>query len=330
MYRPLRCFCWSVLAIILIAPHGAHAQISLLFPTGIRSYGLGETGVADAADPTNAFFNPAILFTLRRAHVTWGHTDFPSSASMNALAVSGGYELGSSTSTSFSFGADLRYTKLDTKDFGIDVFDRYWGVSLAAGLNVDDRFQVGLGGSIKPVKAQFVGIPFAGSPIVADATTTTYDVGFFVSSRTRQGRTTSVFSLGASALNIGDDTPEEARIGIGLKTIGEPHPGLSRALGTPVPAFSIAFNAEIEFPKGSAIEIFRGGLEVGVMSLVFLRAGVMDLLTPSGFGNSPAEITLGVGLNLPYERFEARLDYARFKPGFFATHRVGVTVAFLY
>ncbi len=341
MNRPFMILCGCVLVASLLAPHGAHAQNSLLLPTGIRSYGMAETGVADPGDPTNAFYNPATLFLLRRAFFTVNGTNFPSSDVTHlSIGASGGHGLSVSPRTTVGVGGDLRYTKLDAGIPAFDIFERYYGISVAAGISVDDLYHIGLGASIKPFKIRdVVGFPF---PSTSELTTTAYDVGFLASSRIEQTNGTMHITIGVSALNLGgaaegsappfivtSELPEEVRAGLGLRFTGLQHAGLTRWMGTPVAAFSAAFNIEYEKPQSGSTEVVRGGFEVGVLSLVYLRVGFLDELD-TGFSSSPAETTFGLGLNFPHRRGQTRLDFARFNPGGVAIHRFGGMVAFAY
>lgn len=339
MNRPFTILCGCVLLASLVVPSVALAQVSLLLPTGIRSYGMAETGVADPGDPTNGFYNPATLFLLRRAFFTVNGTNFPSSDETHlSMGASAGRGLRSSPRTTFGIGGDLRHTKLDAGASAFDVFERYLGISVAAGISVNDRYHIGLGASIKPFKAQGV----VGLSTIFEQTTTAYDVGFLMSGRFEETSGTMQVTIGISSLNLGGaaegstlpltvstELPEEIRAGLGFRFTGLEHAGLTRWMGTSVAAFSTAFNLEYEQLQSGSSEVVRGGFEAGVLSLVYLRLGFLDQLD-TGFSSSPAETTYGLGLNFPHRRGQTRLDFARFNPGGVAIYRFGGTVAFAY
>lgn len=54
---------------------GEAAAPVMAISTSIRSYGMGQTGVADDSDPANAFYNPALLASLNGAVLTVGYSN---------------------------------------------------------------------------------------------------------------------------------------------------------------------------------------------------------------------------------------------------------------
>jgi hypothetical protein len=86
-------------------------------PYGVRSYGMGRTGVADDRDPTNLFYNPANLASVRGVHATWMYEELLPEATTDMWfmtgGISGAYQIELQNARKIEFGLDLRYNKLD-------------------------------------------------------------------------------------------------------------------------------------------------------------------------------------------------------------------------
>ena len=340
-------FLWFVFVIVLGVPAIAPAQIVLEIPVGVRSHGLGAGGVADDLEPANVFFNPAILSSLRGIYFNAERPDFPSFGSFGpldfdhySLGLGGSYPIRVSPSREARIGIDLRYTKLDfgpsTTSIGgssatVDQFERYFGISLGAGITIDDRTHIGVGGTVKLFKAELVARsapPLIFNANLAEERGELFDLGLFASKRVQKGIGTLITSAGISVLNLGGDLefrlttgsaagffsnapPKTIRFGVGFRMIGPQNDELTRKLGTPNPAWSLATHLEFEKPQSGQGGTVRGGLESGILNLLFVRVGFFDPLGTFFGSDRPAETTWGLGLKFPYKRFETRIDYAR-------------------
>ena len=62
-----------------------HADL-LARPNGARGLAMGMTGVADAADPTNVFYNPGVIALVDGIAVTQSYTDWADSPNLRTKA----------------------------------------------------------------------------------------------------------------------------------------------------------------------------------------------------------------------------------------------------
>ncbi len=90
-------------ALLGISAQCARASAVLTLSPSTRAYGMGLSGVADASDPSNTFYNPANIFFISGAYLTGSYAklvpDLADDVYTGSLGVAGGtrFRLGESS-----------------------------------------------------------------------------------------------------------------------------------------------------------------------------------------------------------------------------------------
>ncbi|MDH3217642.1 MAG: hypothetical protein OEN01_15440 [Candidatus Krumholzibacteria bacterium] len=140
------------------------APLSVLVNPSVRSIGMGETGGADASDPTNGYLNPAVLPNGTSVYLSGFHQQVLNNLSndirLKGFYAGGSYEFGLGSGIGLGIAGQVRYVLTDygesvvtnalSQTTGtINPKDSYVGLTLAAGVRFSDAVSIGLGGDIQ-------------------------------------------------------------------------------------------------------------------------------------------------------------------------------------
>jgi len=315
----------------LEAVGGATAPLLVMSPSA-RSYGMGETGVADESDPGNALYNPALLSGLEGAYLEGGYSNLiPMLADDVYIVTIGtyfGYQ-GSSTDKSITIAGGVNYAELsygwweETTASGETIrrytsYERYLRFLVAWGMSPSENFHIGTGAAIKRWKWS-IGTPWApDNPCEPGAWAG--DVGLWAKVDRSVG-TNSRLSLsgGLSCLNFGDDVemcgapkvplPTCVRAGVGFRIETPPYRSVWSVVGFRPPLVSISSYLDLidETYRNSDKElILKWGSEISLVETFHMRVGYVN--------DKPGRIrdfTWGLGLSLHLGGLLARFDFAR-------------------
>jgi hypothetical protein len=303
-------------------------------PYGVRSYGMGRTGVADYADPANVFYNPANLAATRGAHLTGAYGNLLPAAttdmSFKTGALSVGYQFEAQNTNRVDISLELRYSKLDygkiipTNAMGevgdpFDSYERFIGVSAAGGLLFSNRIHTGFGVSVKFWKGDFAPAEATMEKLEGVGNTKAIDIGFRVGIKFLE-ETGYLLSpaLGVSYSNMGtaisfidveqeDELPRMLRLGFGLRFETPPSAEMQDLLGAELPTLSVSVNFDVTEDRASdRSNIYGVGAELALVQTCFVRLGyIMD------DDENINGTTLGAGLAITREFLQAGFDYAR-------------------
>lgn len=337
--RPFRyAILFLVCAVIQLVPSpaaagGVGAEV-LQYPIGVRSYGMGQTGVADNADPSNLYFNPANLATVHGALLTGSfgklYPNFVSDWWIGNVGVSGGYQTTLDNSTEVGFGGDVRYGRRDlgesiaTNTQGLELgsfssHESYLGISAAGGMVFSERIHVAVGATFKYVWIEYVPDDFALEGIDGTANTVAFDMGLRVAANLfEDSGHLFVPAAGISYVNLGpgieftnreqsDDLPRAVRYGLSGRFESSSSPEIDDVFNTRLPLVSISVNIDVmDSQVTERANVYGVGFEVEALKILFVRLGYIKV--KDGDVKDP---TYGAGLGLPYNKFRARFDYAR-------------------
>ncbi len=290
-------------------------------PNGARGIAMGMTGVADPADPTNVFYNPAVIALVEGIAVTQSYIDWRDHPNIKLtawdLGAAGVYRFPSRGSTTWRLAGSIRFNR-QTSEFDPErtIFlpsgtgshigasnDWYANLTGAGGVTID-RVDITLGVSVKPTRVEIVDKALTG---------VAFDVGTLARARFGDsGGYHVVPAVGVSVLNLGNNLendegtfglsvtmPERVRLGASVRF---ETPGLR---GAEMPFVAITGNGELVHTMDGdrSNSSFYGG-EIAFVDVVMLRAGHLADTTE---GNT----TYGVGAAWRFHRVRFGFDYAR-------------------
>ncbi len=292
----------------------------------IRSYGMGNVGVADAADPLNAFYNPAVVPSAGDVFLSSSYgrlvPDLFSGVYILHAVAGAGFSVPVGNSSELRLGGSVGFTRLD---YGEEWYLPYHfsfrlGTEQALSFTMggeaifNDMFHVGLGMALKPVwirlepkNADVIDRPIPEGNGVA------FDLGVLLSADLLKGSDLRLSpSVGFSMLNLGNEfeagqienaaLPKNYRVGLGLRLDGRP----ARFLGMQAPLYTAAVNCDWSGYYGNENwNLWGAGAEAALLQALFLRVGYIG----NHQGNIE-DVTFGVGLGVTTKAFRARIDYA--------------------
>jgi hypothetical protein len=292
---------------------------AMAFPRGVRSIGMGMTGTADAGDPANVYYNPAVLAYGPGIGITGGTNNWTSGFDFYDLGVSAAYGPPPGSDRRWYAGAGIRYVNMDF-DGANDAhptalgttppegaFNDWYLASTVAGGYSPGNFDLGVGFSVKYLDAgQIAGVDFS---------TWTYDVGALVKYTYRRSDGVDVVtSGGVSGLSLGsgDSGPDaikpieqlRAGLGVSLEAMGEPESGEPGDREFSI--LAIAVNGELvdyvdlDRDPGSSV-----GVEMALVNILSIRYGYADKQYAFEYGQ-----TFGGALGYGFGRTYIRLDVA--------------------
>ncbi len=247
----------------------------LVFPPGVRSYGMGLTGAADMSDLANSHFNPAIyLFSpcyCLSAQIADALPVFESDASFSSVSLSNVRKLFSNGSSNFYLAGNIRYGRLDYGEIeeltsGDEPFDYHaveQGICLTAagGLTALDRYHVGLGFSVKPIWSSGYEAEYLGD---LNYSAVAFDLGLLLAWNTvdEDGYLIRT-SLGFSLVNLGADIdtgdykqrlPKKGRIGMSLRIETPGFEVVNELRGVETPVFTLTSSFDILYDWGDRLQ----------------------------------------------------------------------------
>jgi hypothetical protein len=351
----------SALVLVQAGPLLAHTDYDIdagavifKYPFGGRTYGMGRTGVADVGDPSDLFYNPAILATARGVLLTASKNQTYVNHEANWLingGISAGYQGTSDSSVRIGFGGDVRLGRIDYGPIrwtdGMwatntsEGSENYVGLSAAGGVLISDVVHVGLGATFKYWWADFApDIP----EVDGGVKTVAFDFGLRATANLFQESGFLLApAIGVSYANLGPDVdlydfalqetvshalPRALRYGLSvrLETGSDPMTDGIRIHEPPLVGLTANFDVT-DAQLYDRSEVYGGGLELAVMRMIFLRAGYVK-----DEDDDINDATFGFGLGLATTKFQARADYARVPVGGDrkGLNRYGVFVGILF
>jgi hypothetical protein len=338
---------YFALLFLAVASHQAVAvpRDYAIFPLGMRSAGMGETGTADHVELANTAYNPALVSMMNGAQAVWGTADVSFSSirvRLDGGIIGGGYQWSASPSLSVSGGALFSYAKerLGSKygEGGEPLDETRWGpfhegYIFGAGAAVAYRevVRMGVGINIKRFKYDNTETQLIKGVL--------YDAGIDVGVRILERNSYKLTAAGGFAyLNFGGPLDQESTIfpedkvsppeyrRYGLNAVFDT-PSWSRAdrlFDTVLPAVSVSVNYDIVdrayVDTGVKNEYMVGG-ELALLKLLFLRIGHLQQDNSDNYRQDIDDDTFGVGIAVPYKRYYLRFDYAHRKLGEYDTHQ---------
>ncbi len=304
---------------------------SLVMSPSARSYGMGETGVADEGDPCNALYNPALLSGLKGVYLAGGYSNLIPMLADDVHIVTVGTYFGFQSSadklTTIAGGVDyaeLSYGRWwERTSSGEPIqpyksYERYLRFLVAWGMSPSENFHIGTGAAIKRWKWS-VGTPWApDKPCEPGAWAG--DVGLWAKIEEKIG-TNGRLSLsgGLSYLNFGRDVelcdaskaplPMCLRAGVGFRMETAPYKSVLSLVGFRPPLLALSSYLDLidETYRNSDKElILKWGSEISLVETFHMRVGYIN--------DKPGRIrdfTWGLGLSLHLGSLQARFDFAR-------------------
>jgi hypothetical protein len=307
--------------------------IAFALSPAIRAYGMGDTGAADAADPLNAFYNPAVISSSGETFFAGAYAPLFRSEDDDTYvwhaAAGAGFSFAATQSIELHLGAGAAFSYVahsSWRDPNILIVCNYLldekllALTLGGEAVYRDMLHLGIGIALKPLwfKAE-QSYPYGAPPATGNGIA--YDLGFLLSADFLKGVGLRLSpSIGFSVLNMGGDIvlwddwqgdlslPRNYRLGLGMRFEGP----RKKFLGTEVPLFVLAVNWDgredyDEEPFYSEPEgdwDMRGlGAEGAFLETLFLRIG--SVAEPE-----EGDLSTGVGIGLATGRFRGRVDYA--------------------
>jgi hypothetical protein len=291
---------------------------AMAFPRGVRALGMGLTGAADAGDPANVYYNPAVLAYGPGIGLTGGTNNWTSGFDIGDVGVSATYQSVSSSRPAWNVGAGIRYVNMDFD--GSDVIrpavvglpplhtfsDWYLASTLAGGYSTGN-LDLAAGFAVKYLDAsQIEGVDFS---------TWTYDVGALARyTYHRQDGLDLVTSGGVSGLSLGSNEGgpdaikpvEQLRAGLGFRVEAMGIQESGEPLDMQGPILAIAVNGEVV----DYVDTDRGlgsgvGVEMALVNIMSIRYGYADKQYAFDYGQ-----TFGGGLGYGWGRTYFRFDFA--------------------
>ena len=330
------CFLISVL-VYFSTPYASYANSSgarvFNHPVSIRSYGMGNTGTADYADPANAFFNPANLAEHRGVHLRSAYgkllPSFYDDVRLMSFGASGGHQSSLDNSRVWSLGVDLRHVRMEYgAHFATDAFgnvrdsfnsvENYTGISIGGGMFFSGIYHLGLGVSCKYFRANFAPAYVTQEGLAGTTWALSFDGGIrFAARLLEESGYLLVPAVGLSYLNLGrdisfidqeqaDEQPRTLRVGLGLRFESPSNLEIDKMLDTEVPIVTLSVNLDLADSRAtSKSHVYGAGLEASLLQAGFFRIGYIHDKDSNTKG-----LTYGLGLGLRINMFQGRFDYA--------------------
>lgn len=148
----------------------SYSQTSLILSPSTRSYGIGQTGVADNLDPANSYFNPAILFSFNGVYLSYGwaslNPEHFDNASIFNVGITGGTQYSINKTYALGIGAELRLNRVSYGKYnlvignwprrGVSISEHYYNMTFSTGLKINDKYYMGLGYTAQPIHVKDV------------------------------------------------------------------------------------------------------------------------------------------------------------------------------
>lgn len=312
---------FGVLTSFASTPRAQIAPLSVLYNPSVRSIAMGETGGADASDPTNAFINPAVLASGSRVYLSGFYEqllgEFTSQFRLKGVYAGGGYAFPVGSGVTLSVAGQLRYALVDYGDVllpgapgplgTVNPSDRHVGFALVGGVRIADKFSIGVGVTLKNWQIDS-DIP---GDDTASGNATDAGVRLAYTSQSQSGWETEV-ALAASVWNLNGeyqlgsfnlDFEHNADYALSVRSDG---PTQSLGTGAVVPRVSLVFNLDVVVPERPDDNLVaRLGGEFAAMQVLFLRLGWVIPET-----SDISVLTIGAGLGMPSDYFDVRFDFA--------------------
>ena len=292
---------------------------AMAFPRGVRSLGMGMTGTADALDPANVWYNPAILAYGPGIGLTGGTNNWTSGFDIGDIGISAATRVPSGDDTEWNVGAGVRYTTMDFEGTSDDTptaigtvppldgfTDWYLASTLAVGYSTDN-FDFATGFAVKYLDAGQV--PTDGFETWA------WDVGALGRyTYHRQDGLRVITTGGVSGLSLGgsDAGPlliqsvEQLRAGLGIRVEASGLQESGKPVGHLDPIMAIGINGEIVDYSGTDRKLGSSvGLEMSLVNILSIRYGYADSQYAFRYGQ-----TFGGGLGYGWGRTYLRVDVA--------------------
>ncbi len=310
------------------------AQVPFYTPLSVRGYSMGEAGSADAYDFANAALNPGIAFVLKGAHASlvYSKHSFPYSpilgrstdATRSGFVVGGGYHVKLNELITIGAGVGLGYAKFlfELRDAFSTITSEFEYTSpyyiFSLGMGYRDLAHMGIGATIK----EFTALDYAPTG-TQEKKTNLYDCGLFAKADIlRRGGYVVTAAIGFTYMNIGDPielhfitrstakAPEFRRYGISARFESPAWEKANRYFNAEPPAasFVVDFDIDDDVRMGGDKKKYIGA-ELGVLQILFLRIGYIDL--EEVYYRWQKDPTYGFGIGYSARRFSARFDYAR-------------------
>lgn len=294
----------------------------------VRSWSLGLTGTADASDPANAFFNPAVVPWTQGAYAMSGYgrlyTFLGDDTYTYNAGVGCGLRGGSPGPTRLAFGAAVLYSALhwaeyearDENNNYLGVFrpkERSLGVTAGLGATFRDAYHGSIGFSLKP---WWYDDDHAKDSEVSCDIGIMLGADFLVSGDLKVSPSVG---LGFLNVNSGDVFFENNRYGLGVRLEAKTSSFIKERFGVEVPSAAItALYDNVEDRSGAELDKHDShgfGAEFSVARIIFMRAGTYSYSGRMGKGYRYTNYGLGLGLTV--KRGWGRFDYASVSQGSF-------------
>jgi hypothetical protein len=298
-------------------PYAAISTYSFQFlnySTGARNIALGQVGTADDNDPSNQYYNPAVLVSFEGIGLCAGTVEWIAHANYDDYGIHAGRRFTSGDSHHFRLAGALRYTTMELPaqeiytifiphtGITLDPQDKNVTLALAGGWGTE-VWEIGAGFSVKRISSEL-----SDAQIRAWA----FDLGVLAKAKIDLSRDARLLPCaGFSFVNLGsgtdhedrsNDLPRQWRAGLGLRfEVSRLELG-----GRDVSAVSMAGVADYVDDRRPYPNKFGAGIELGFIDTVYLRTGYMNTLDDTANGLS----SRGVGLAWSIRRLRLALDYA--------------------
>jgi len=305
---------------VSLSAMGAHAfptgAILLTSPANARVISMGEVGVADNADPSTIFFNPANTCGIVRVYGLVAQQRYTEELADDIWLrkANTGFSAQLGVQSPFSVGVDIGYSRLsygetiltDLESNTLDTLTTYEDVvSLASGFaaRAGETFEFRFGAAAKIWRAHFD----------EEFSATSFDAGFAIDIHERYGAWNITPTFAASVLDLGQDIevhdstdplPTRASFGAAIRVESAP----CEILSARVPLLAVVCQAE--GIKGVDFDRHEWGIgsEIAIAQILFLRNGVRRYVDRD---SSPTYASWGVGAGIPAGPLRLRFDYAR-------------------
>jgi hypothetical protein len=324
----------------------------LQYPIHVRTVSTGETGVADASDPSTIYYNPANVVAPGRAYVTTSRMDWPDDWFAGDIwmgRANAGYSW-QARGGALRWGADLTLGKLDygesivTNPAGdvlatVHPFEKVASLAVGVGCTAGERFDLSFGVAGKRWWANYGAADVTQDNLTAEPTAYAFDTGITAVMRTTVTGWSVNPALGVAVVDMGPDfevvageskdpLPRRFNFGAGVH-IASPNHRLGKA---EVPLVALSCNVDGMSPRYGDFE-WGMGSELAIAQILFLRTGTH--VTHQDAKTDPVRSGWGAGVGVPVGPIRARFDYANGtywnNDGFvFKKHYMGATVAWVF
>jgi hypothetical protein len=325
----------------------AFTRESAIFPLGIRSAGMGETGTADHMEIANTAFNPALVSMMNNGQAFWSHSELPIGETIEIKLDGGGVGVGYQwrVGESYTVGGGLVFSYAkerwnstyhpDPNDDTMELwfYEQGYALGTAASVGYRDVLRFGVGINTKWARNENNPDDESGR-MVSEATI--FDAGFdlIIKLVDKAGYKLSA-AAGFAYFNFGGEVKHEGRqvfLPEGTALSSDPAEyrryGLNTTFNSPswaksdrifdasLPVLSAAVNYDkldfvSEYNYGYGNRYMVGG-EVAFMKILSLRAGTIRWKMTGFQGEIKySNPTYGIGIAIPYRRYYLRFDYAR-------------------